>query len=53
MPQIRWATRGMQWLKQRAATPKGEANPLNSTPFESRAETRPREPEIPSNRVLA
>ena len=53
MLQIRWATRGIHWLKQRAATPKGEANPLMSILFELRAAIRPHEGEIPSNRVLA
>ena len=43
----------MHWLRQRAATPKGEANPLTSTLYESRTAIRPREGEIPSNRVLA
>ncbi len=53
MLQICWAARGMHWLRERAATPKGEANPLNPSMFESRTATRPREGEIPSNRVLA
>src|SRR3989338_5796816 len=52
-PRICWAARGTHWLRQRAATPKGEANPLISILFESRAAIRPREGEIPSNRVLA
>ena len=29
MPRIPWATRGLQWLGQWDATPKGGANPLN------------------------
>ena len=53
MLQIRWATRGMHWLRQRAATPKGEANPLTLTLFESRIAIHPREGEIPSNCTLA
>ena len=43
----------MHWSSERAATPKGEANPLILTLFESRTATRPREGEILSNRVLA
>ncbi len=53
MPRIFWATHVLHWLKQRAATPKGEANLLKLTWFESRAATRPREVEIASNRALA
>ena len=30
MPRISWATRAQQWWRQWDATPKGEANPLNS-----------------------
>jgi len=31
MARISWATRGLQWLGQCDATPKGEANRLNPT----------------------
>lgn len=48
-----WATRDIHWLEQRAATPKGEANPLKPIWFGSRAATRSREAEIPSNRMLS
>jgi hypothetical protein len=53
MPRISWATREKQWLEQRAATPKGGANPLNPISYELRVATHPHEAEIPSNRMLA
>ncbi len=53
MPRMSWATRDIHWLEQRAATPKGEANPLKPIWFGSRTATRPREAEIPSNRMLS
>ena len=53
MPRMLWATRDNHWSEQRAATPKGEANPLKPIRFELRVATHPHEDEIPSNRVLA
>ncbi len=53
MPRMLWATRDNHWSEQRAATPKGEANPLKPIWSELRDATHPHEDEIPSNRILA
>ena len=47
---ILWDTRGLQWLAQWDATPKGGANPQNQSWSRSRVATHPREAEIPSSR---
>jgi hypothetical protein len=51
MPQISWATRELQWLVQWDLTSKEGSNLQNQPQLGSRAETRPREHGIPSNRV--
>ena len=48
---IRWVTRGLQWLVQWDATPKGKANPQNQSQFRLRTATRPHEAEISSSRL--
>lgn len=53
MARIFRATRGIQCAEQRAATPKGEANPQIYAQFGSRVATHPREAGIPSNRGLS
>ena len=45
------ATRGLQWLGQWAATPRGGANPQTQSKSGLRAETRPHEAGMPSNRM--
>ena len=45
------ATRGLQWIRQWVATPKGGANPQTYPQFRLRAETRPHEAGMPSNRM--
>jgi len=51
MALISRATRGLQWLGQCAATPKGGANRETLPKFGLRAETRPHEAGMPSNRM--
>ena len=51
MPRIARATRELQWLGQWVPTLKGEGNPETQPQLGSRAETRPREHGIPSNRA--
>ena len=52
-PLMPWAAHVIQWLVQRVAKPQGGANPQNQSQFGSRAETRPREAGIASNRESA
>ncbi|GEM_PF-2091769 len=44
------ATRGIQWVEQRAATPRGEANPQIHSQFGLRVATHPHEVGMASNR---
>ena len=49
MPLMSWATHVLQWPQQRAATPRGEANPKRRSQFGLQAETRLHEVGIASN----
>ena len=53
MPLMRWAAHVLQWPAQRAATPRGGANPQSRPQFGPGAATRPREVGVASNRGSA
>ena len=50
MPLTPWATRVLQWRKQREATLRGEADPKKASQFRLQAATRLHEVGIASNR---
>ncbi len=50
MPLTPWATRVLQWRKQREATARAEANPKKASQFRLQAATRLHEVGIASNR---